>query len=158
MAGSEAPECRDEVAWRRRVWFERLSPAMAWAVAISCGGVVWILTIGTAWLAFFRYVPGHVMTAINTIVALAYVLLIHELIAIGKALHAAHLRRLETIAEMNHHIRNSLEAIQMAVHVPRNSNAAAEIDREVARIEWALREVLPRDAEDDSPVQEEPPA
>ena len=158
MAGSKASECRDGIAGRRSVWFERLSPAMAWPVAIGCGGVVWILTIGTDWLAFFRYVPGHLMIAINTLVALAYVFLIHELIAIGKALHAAHLRRLEIIAEMNHHIRNSLEAIQMAVHVPRNDHAAAEIDREVARIEWALREVLPRDAEDDAPMQEEPPA
>ncbi len=51
-------------------------------------------------------------------------------------------RRLQLIAEMNHHVRNSLEAIQMSAQLTRDREAITVISDEVSRIEWALREVL----------------
>ena len=51
-------------------------------------------------------------------------------------------QRLRTIAEMNHHIRNSLQVITYATAA--QSEASMEMIRNsVERIEWALREVLP---------------
>ena len=50
--------------------------------------------------------------------------------------------RLRTIAEMNHHIRNSLQVITYATAA--DTDESVELIREsVERIEWALREVLP---------------
>ncbi len=50
--------------------------------------------------------------------------------------------RLNTIAEMNHHIRNSLQVITYATAA--GSEESVELIRSsVERIEWALREVLP---------------
>ncbi len=51
-------------------------------------------------------------------------------------------QRLETIADMNHHIRNALQVIS---YVAQNQNSPeTKMMREsIQRIEWALREVLP---------------
>ena len=50
--------------------------------------------------------------------------------------------RLRTIAEMNHHIRNSLQIITYATAA--DTEESVELIRDsVERIEWALREVLP---------------
>lgn len=51
--------------------------------------------------------------------------------------------RLRTIAEMNHHIRNSLQVITYANATGKTSESMEMIRQSVERIEWALREVLP---------------
>lgn len=51
--------------------------------------------------------------------------------------------RLRTIAEMNHHIRNSLQVITYASATGKTSESMEMIRNSVERIEWALREVLP---------------
>jgi hypothetical protein len=51
--------------------------------------------------------------------------------------------RLRTIAEMNHHIRNSLQVITYATATQKNTDSMELIRSSVERIEWALREVLP---------------
>jgi|SRR5215469_16865223 len=58
-------------------------------------------------------------------------------------------RRLEVIKLMNHHVRNALQAIKFARHTEHHVRL---IDESVARIEWALREVLVgKVAEDSAP-------
>ncbi len=54
------------------------------------------------------------------------------------------LERLETINEMNHHIRNALQVISFNAHVKSNDFELAEIKRAMNRIQWALREILPK--------------
>jgi two-component sensor histidine kinase len=51
--------------------------------------------------------------------------------------------RLRTIAEMNHHIRNSLQVITYATATQKSNESVEMIRSSVERIEWALREVLP---------------
>src|SRR5258706_8945825 len=53
-------------------------------------------------------------------------------------------RRLETIDEMNHHIRNALQVIANSQYLPDQHKALEAIDVAVQRIEWALQEVLPK--------------
>lgn len=48
--------------------------------------------------------------------------------------------RLETIGLMNHHVRNALQAIKYARY---SHDDVRVIEDSVARIEWALREILP---------------
>jgi hypothetical protein len=54
--------------------------------------------------------------------------------------------RLRTVAELNHHIRNALQVIRYAGDSKTTQDATQLqlINESVARIEWALREVLPR--------------
>lgn len=55
--------------------------------------------------------------------------------------------RMETIAELNHHIRNALQVIKFWGAQQRPSLDAMQlqlINDSVDRIEWALREVLPK--------------
>ena len=67
--------------------------------------------------------------------------------------------RLRTIAEMNHHIRNSLQVITYANATGKTSESMEMIRQSVERIEWALREVLPGHVEvpatPPSPVSDE---
>lgn len=51
--------------------------------------------------------------------------------------------RLKTIADMNHHIRNALQSIQLSAYSTQDQQAIKEISAAVERIQWALREVLP---------------
>ena len=55
--------------------------------------------------------------------------------------------RMKTIAELNHHIRNSLQVIKFLGGQKRSGLDAVQlqlINDSADRIEWALREVLPR--------------
>jgi len=59
--------------------------------------------------------------------------------------------RMQTIAELNHHIRNALQVIKFLGGQQRTGLDAMQlqlINDSVDRIEWALREVLPRYPQD----------
>ena len=55
------------------------------------------------------------------------------------------LNRLQTIDETNHHIRNALQVISLTVHAnPQHAQEIANIDQSVNRIQWTLKEILPK--------------
>jgi len=57
-------------------------------------------------------------------------------------------QRLHLIAEMNHHIRNALQVITFSVFDPKGREVSMDkIRQAVERIQWALREVLPKYSE-----------
>lgn len=52
-------------------------------------------------------------------------------------------RRLELIADMNHHVRNALQVIAFSTE-GKNEEEIATIRESVNRIQWALTELLPK--------------
>lgn len=54
------------------------------------------------------------------------------------------MERLETIDLMNHHIRNALQVISFNAHSHTNESELEEVKRAMNRIQWALREILPK--------------
>lgn len=52
-------------------------------------------------------------------------------------------QRLEVIADMNHHVRNALQVISLSA-VGEDKNQIAAVRESVNRIQWALRELLPK--------------
>ncbi len=52
--------------------------------------------------------------------------------------------RLSKIADMNHHVRNALTIVAFYGTQAGNPSAAQLVSQAVKRIEWTLREVLPR--------------
>ena len=53
-------------------------------------------------------------------------------------------QRMQVIAEMNHHVRNALQVISYWGVQERDRQQLRFIHESVDRIEWALRDVLPR--------------
>jgi len=66
-------------------------------------------------------------------------------------------KRMRTVAELNHHIRNALEVIKLcgAQTVSRTNDRQLQLIKESAdRIEWALREILPKYPTDETIARE----
>jgi len=53
-------------------------------------------------------------------------------------------QKLETIAVMNHHVRNALQVVAYYGYQHDDNKAGRLINESIARIEWTLKEVLPR--------------
>ncbi|MFL6301284.1 MAG: hypothetical protein ACJ71N_11840 [Terriglobales bacterium] len=53
--------------------------------------------------------------------------------------------RLQRIAEMNHHVRNALQVIAYWSLADKEMKQVEMVQDAVNRIQWALREILPRD-------------
>lgn len=53
--------------------------------------------------------------------------------------------RIQVIDEMNHHIRNALAPIALSMEAIENQQLIRIISDGVDRIDWALREILPRE-------------
>ncbi|HEY6307705.1 MAG TPA: hypothetical protein VI488_14730 [Candidatus Angelobacter sp.] len=69
-------------------------------------------------------------------------------------------KRMRTVAELNHHIRNALQVIKLCGSQPESSLDGRQlqlIKESADRIEWALREVLPRYPADEPTVPLQPP-
>lgn len=52
--------------------------------------------------------------------------------------------RLEIIAEMNHHVRNALQVISLSAYSNADQQQLNAVKESVNRIQWALREILPK--------------
>ena len=53
-------------------------------------------------------------------------------------------QRLETIADMNHHVRNALQVISLSAYSSTDREQLEKVKESVNRIQWALREILPK--------------
>lgn len=77
--------------------------------------------------------------------------LIVKLAQISRRQYQLTAARMQVIAEMNHHIRNALTAISLSADVTEDQHLIRVISGGVDRIDWALREILPREI----PLREE---
>jgi hypothetical protein len=62
--------------------------------------------------------------------------------------HRTILRQMRVIAEMNHHVRNALQPILYSPYISEQAEQIRIIQESTQRIQWALREVLPGEAEE----------
>ena len=51
--------------------------------------------------------------------------------------------RLKMIGDLNHHVRNALQSIQLSAYSSQDQAIIASVGDSVQRIEWALREIVP---------------
>jgi hypothetical protein len=52
--------------------------------------------------------------------------------------------RLKMIGDLNHHVRNALQSIQLSAYSTKDQAIIASVGDSVQRIEWALREIVPQ--------------
>jgi hypothetical protein len=74
-----------------------------------------------------------------------------KLLQISRERQRLMLARMQVIAEMNHHIRNALSPVSLTLDSTENQQLRLVISGAVDRIDWALREILPRE----TPLAEE---
>ncbi len=77
--------------------------------------------------------------------ALVVSCLVAKLASVNLQRHRLTLARMQVIAEMNHHIRNALAPISLSADAIENQQLIRAISEGVDRIDWALREILPRE-------------
>jgi hypothetical protein len=77
--------------------------------------------------------------------ALLVSLLTAKLIQVTRERHRLVIARMQVISEMNHHIRNALSPIALSLDDTENQQLRQLISDSVDRIDWALREILPRE-------------
>jgi hypothetical protein len=117
--------------------------------------LVFVVTLVVSALGFvFDFLLGHVglsrsymLIISNGLTGLFAGGLVYQLAREEKASRELVRARMKTIAELNHHIRNALQVIRFLGGQQRPALDAMQlqlINDAVDRIEWALREVLPR--------------
>jgi signal transduction histidine kinase len=77
--------------------------------------------------------------------------LVAKLASVTRQRYRLTVARMQVIAEMNHHIRNALTPISISADITENHQLIRAISEGVDRIDWALREILPREM----PLREE---
>jgi hypothetical protein len=123
----------------------RATTAQVVAVAVVFGLCIWALNAGLDLLwAMYNELTVIPMATVDALVAIVSAFVLLKLMFAQRAYHRKVVKQLETIAEMNHHIRNALEEIELTAHVSNNPPLIGNIHGAVKRIEWALREALPK--------------
>ena len=83
----------------------------------------------------------------DAITALLIGALVAHLAVLYRQREAQAQSRVQRIAEMNHHVRNALQVITYWSLEEKEKRQVELVQDAVNRIQWALREVLPRDAD-----------
>jgi hypothetical protein len=128
-----------------QLWNRGASKGVLIAVAACFGGAVFLVSE----LMHYLLVPelgrhGERMVA-EAVSGLIIGCLTAQLFRAMVERREATLARLQVISEMNHHVRNALVAISLSADEIQNRQSVRFTLDAVDRIEWTLREILPRD-------------
>lgn len=127
----------------QRLWLLMLTRNL-WLIA---GAVAIVMFIGSEGfdLVLLRHqeTPLAIIVS-NALVALLAATLVFMLLAYGREQRRRIEERMEALHEVNHHIRNALQALAFAAAALRDRKESAAINDAIVRIKWALSEMLPR--------------
>jgi hypothetical protein len=96
-------------------------------------------------------VRGATAYADNLIVGLLSGILVF---AYEQRRHRAMMDKIKVIAAMNHHVRNALQAISFSPYAEQSKQIQL-VQESTKRIQWALREILPGEAESSQELQQD---
>jgi len=117
--------------------------AVAFAVVVSVLGYVLDMVLVLQGVS-----RGLMLIFTNAVTGIVAGGLFYQLARRAKVQREAMHARVSTIAEMNHHIRNAMQVIRGLSAFPPDPSHQDEqiqlINESVERVEWALREVLPK--------------
>ncbi|MGO8793233.1 MAG: hypothetical protein ACLQLC_00285 [Candidatus Sulfotelmatobacter sp.] len=137
---------------------DNVAPPMeptSWRFVLAAAVGVGVVSFLATELLRYLLVPdiGRVRERVlaEVITSLIVSCLVAKLVQISRERHRLNMARMQVIAEMNHHIRNALTPISLSLDATENQQLKSVISEAVDRIDWALREILPREA----PLKEE---
>jgi signal transduction histidine kinase len=140
---------RRHLSAARHPWVYRASIAQLVISAALIGLLFWVINAGLDLLwAIYNGPTVWAMSIVDALLSIVFGVLALKLMLAQRARHRKVVQQLEMIAEMNHHIRNALESIQLSAHFTHDRQFISEIHDAVDRIQWALREVLPKTSGD----------
>ena len=134
---------RDQKAVGDDSWVYRASQKKVRAVASGVG----VAVFGAAVL-FDRFFNGHhrpkqLTMAWNAIAGFAAGWLAMKTFDRERERRRNIAERLKMIGDLNHHVRNALQSIQLSAYSTQDQEIIASVGDSVQRIEWALREIVP---------------
>jgi hypothetical protein len=113
--------------------FRRMAISTLFGIGVAAVGIV-----------LEAFTEGHPIIAIESLDNISTALLTALLVfAYEQKRYRAAMEKVRIIADMNHHVRNALQAIISCKVLPEQERQVKLIAESVTRIEWALRKVLP---------------
>jgi choline-glycine betaine transporter len=123
--------------------------ATSWRFILATGLGVGIVSFLATELMHYILVPdigrSHERLLAEGFSALVVSCLTAKLAQISRERQRLTMARMQVIAEMNHHIRNALSPISLSMDGSEDRQLKGVICEAVDRIDWALREILPRE-------------
>jgi hypothetical protein len=102
------------------------------------------MSVAAVGIVLEAFAEDHPIIAIESLDNISTAILTAVLVfAYEHKRYRAAMERVRMIAEMNHHVRNALQAIILCKVLPEQERQVKLIAESVTRIEWALRKVLP---------------
>jgi signal transduction histidine kinase len=107
--------------------------------------LVFMIAAGMDWLVLHENQSRTIAISLSDSVAAVIAgVLVFRLLQYERDRRRRLRQRLEIIAEMNHHVRNALQVISLSTYSSADQKQLAAIKESVSRIQWALREILPK--------------
>jgi hypothetical protein len=154
MLHTDAPERRVTPRWirgpeltavRRTLRIEPNSRRFILFAALGVGIVSFLATELMHYLLVPDIGPHPERLLAEGLSAFVVSCLVAKLVHISRERHRLVRARMQVIAEMNHHIRNALSPVALSLDATDNQPLNRVIVEAVDRIDWALREILPRE-------------
>ncbi len=116
-----------------------------WSIAFAMGCAVCVGSLAVQWAIYNVWLgdPGQLRLLGPIVSGLLAAAFTERMMWQSRRRRLATLRRFQIIAEMNHHIRNSLQMISYE-RLSADEGAAVRLKEAVDRIQWVLEQVLPR--------------
>jgi signal transduction histidine kinase len=128
-------------------WIYRFTRFQVQVMVAGLGAAIFIVSLTVETVLYrLRLVNAVSLFAITdgvaAIIAMLFVLAIERhTYERRKAVH----EQLRMVADLNHHIRNALDVIQMSAHGTKDAQAISMINEAATRIHWALKQILALD-------------
>jgi hypothetical protein len=113
-------------------------------LAVVCALLVFVVSLGADILMLREHEPARRTIEFSDAISSAVIGLLSYKLIRSYYERREHLRnRVEVISDMNHHVRNALQVISLTSH-GKDKDEITAIRDSVNRIQWALRELLPK--------------
>jgi hypothetical protein len=115
-----------------------------WLIAGAVGVVMFVGGVGFDLVLLKHQETPAAIVISNGLVALLAAMLVITLLAYGRKQRRLIMERMEALNEVNHHIRNALQALAFTEGALQGTKEGVIVGESIQRIQWALLEVLPK--------------
>jgi len=127
---------------REQSFWSRVGGAIV--LAAICAVLVFLVSSAADWAMLREHETARFTIELSdALSSIAIALLSYKLVRLQQERTRRLRERIEIIAEMNHHVRNALQIISLT-STGKDKEEIATIRESVNRIQWALRELLPK--------------
>lgn len=114
-------------------------------VTLAGALLIFAINLGLDYLLIDDRVSGRLTIEISDLLGAVIVgFLFYRVLAYEREKRSWLRQRIEIIAEMNHYVRNGLQAISLSAASPADEQRVAALREGINRIQYALKEILPK--------------